>query len=248
MTHRPDPKQEALMLAQDVMTTGIATVPPDTALAAAIEIMLTRHVSGLPVVDGDGRLVGVLTEGDLLRRAETGTEPTRPRWLDFIMGPARLAEDYVRTHSRRVADLMTHDVVTVSPETTLADVVALMESHRIKRLPVLHGGTLVGIVTRTDLLRALADALKRASQPQHATDRQIRDAIVAEFTRQRWAPVDRITVHVDEGHVVLEGIIFDNVDRAALTVAAQNVAGVKSVRDDLEWVEPTTGATLGPLP
>jgi CBS domain-containing protein len=234
------------MQAQDIMTKDVATVRPDTALADAIAIMLDRHVSGLPVVDRDGRLVGVLTEGDLLRRTETGTEPAHARWLDFILGPGRLAAEYVRTHGRQVENLMTEDVVTVAPETPLTDIVRLMESKRIKRVPVLRGDTLVGVVSRADLLRPLARVLKQVAQPASATDRQIQDAIVAEFADQRWAPTNGIKVYVDEGSVVLEGTIFDNRDRAAMLVMARNVPGVKAVRDELVWVEPLSGASLGP--
>jgi CBS domain-containing protein len=234
------------MQAQDIMTKDVATVRPDTALADAIAIMLDRHVSGLPVVDRDGRLVGVLTEGDLLRRTETGTEPAHARWLDFILGPGRLAAEYVRTHGRQVENLMTEDVVTVAPETPLTDIVRLMESTRIKRVPVLRGDTLVGVVSRADLLRPLARVLKQVAQPASATDRQIQDAIVAEFADQRWAPTNGIKVYVDEGSVVLEGTIFDNRDRAAMLVMARNVPGVKAVRDELVWVEPLSGASLGP--
>jgi CBS domain-containing protein len=234
------------MLAQDIMTKDVATVRPDTALADAITIMLDHHVSGLPVVDRDNRLVGVLTEGDLLRRTETGTEPTHARWLDFILGPGRLAAQYVRTHGRQVENLMTQDVATVAPETPLAEIVQLMESKRIKRVPVMRGDTLVGVVSRADLLRPLARVLKQVSQPTSATDRQIHDAIVAEFAAHRWTPVNGIEVHVDEGSVVLEGTIFDNRDRAAMLVMARNVPGVKAVHDELVWVEPVSGASLGP--
>ncbi len=235
------------MQAQEIMTKDVATVRPETKLADAIGIMLDRHVSGLPVTDADGRLLGVLTEGDLLRRTETGTEPTRPRWLDFLMGPGRLAADYVRTHSRQVGDLMTGDVVTVAPDASLAEVVGLMESRHIKRVPVVRDGLLLGLVSRADLLRVLGRVLAQVSQPKVMTDLEIRDAILAEFARQRWAPADSVQVHVDEGVVTLEGVIFDDRDRTAMLVVARNVPGVKSVQDEMTWVEPVTGSTLGPI-
>jgi len=234
------------MQAQDIMTKDVATARPDTDLADAIAIMLGRHVSGLPVVDSDGRLVGILTEGDLLRRAETDTGPAHAGWLNFILGPGRLAAEYVRTHSRLVGDLMTDEVATVAPETPLVEIVGLMESKRIKRVPVLKSGALVGLVSRVDLLRALAQALAHAAPVKPASDAQIRDAILAEFDRQKWAPTNGIKVYVDDGVVVLEGAIFDNRDRAAMMVVARNMPGVKAVRDELTWVEPVTGATLGP--
>ena len=234
------------MQAQDIMTRDVATVRPETALAEAIAVMLERHVSGLPVVDDNGKLVGVLSEGDLLRRTETGTEPAHARWLDFILGPSRLAAEYVRTHGRQVENLMTSDVVSVAPETPVADVVALMESRHIKRVTVLRGDALVGVVSRADLLRPLASVLRQAAQPASVTDREIHDAILAEFASQRWAPSNGIKVYVEDGTVTLEGTIFDNRDRTAMMVVARNVLGVKAVRDDLVWVEPISGASLGP--
>jgi len=144
------------MKASDVMSRNILSVGRDAAIAEAIRLMLDNRISGLPVIDTAGRLVGILTEGDLLRRSETGTERHRPRWLEILMGPGRLAGEYVRTHGRKVAEIMTRDLVSVTPDTPLDEIVALMERRRIKRVPVLDGDTPVGIVSRADLLRALA--------------------------------------------------------------------------------------------
>src|SRR3984893_12574209 len=129
------------MNASDVMTRNILSVRHDTSVAEGIRLMLDNRISGLPVIDEAGRLVGILTEGDLLRRGETGTERHRPRWLEILMGPGRLAGEYVRTHGRKVEEIMTRDLVTVTPETALEEVVGLMERRRIKRAPVLDGGT-----------------------------------------------------------------------------------------------------------
>ena len=234
------------MQAKDVMTTNVAAVRPDTALSDAIGMMLDRHISGLPVVDGAGRLVGVLTEGDLLRRSEIGTETTRARWIDFLMGPGNLAAEYVRTHGRQVDNLMTRDVATVDPETPLTEVVKLMERRHVKRVPVVRDDKLVGLVSRADLLRALSGVLRQAAQPKVLTDAEIRQEIMAEFDRNRWVPDDSVTVRVDEGVVILEGTIFDNRDRAAMIVAARNVPGVRAVQDDLTWIEPVSGTSIGP--
>jgi len=235
------------MQVQNVMATNVATVQPDTTLADALEVMLDRRISGLPVVDSGGRLVGVLTEGDLLRRTETGTEPRHGRWFDFFAGPGRLAAEYVRTHGRQVADLMTEEIVTVAPETTLTELVELMETKHIKRVPVLRDGVLVGVVSRADLLRPLLHALKAAAQLDPVTDREIHDAIAAEFARQKWGTADVVQIEVVDGDVVLAGTIYDNRDRAAMIVAARNVPGVAAVRDELTWMEPVTGAAVGPV-
>ena len=151
------------MNAADIMTRTILSAGPKTPVAEAIGLMLDNRVSGLPVIDEAGQLVGILTEGDLLRRGETGTERHRPRWLEILLGPGRLASDYVRTHGRKVEDIMTRDPVSVAPETPLDEIVELMERHRIKRVPVLEGEKLVGIVSRADFLRALAWRLEEQS-------------------------------------------------------------------------------------
>jgi CBS domain-containing protein len=231
------------MNASDVMTRNILSVRPDTTVAEAIRMMLDNRISGLPVIDEGGRLVGILTEGDLLRRGETGTERHRPRWLEFLMGPGRLAEEYVRTHGRRIAEVMTRDPVSVAPDTSLKEIVELMERHRIKRVPVLDGDDPVGILSRADLLRGLAGAL--AAEPAAATsDEEIRERILAELARAAWAPGDGIAITVENGVVDLNGVILDEKERAALRVAAENVPGVKAVEDHLVWVEPVSGTVI----
>ena len=141
---------------KDVMTANVITVAPHAPILAALQLMLQHHISGLPVVDEKRNLVGIVTEGDFLRRAETGTERQRSRWFEFLIGPGALAGDYVHTHGRRVDEVMTGDVRTVADDAPLDVIVALMEKHRIKRIPVVRGGELVGIVSRANLLHALA--------------------------------------------------------------------------------------------
>ena len=144
------------MKVQDIMTRKVLSIEPDATVLQAVRSMLQNKISGLPVVDADGKLVGIVTEGDFLRRAETTTERRRPRWLEFLVGPGRLADEYVHTHARKIADVMTPEPYTVTEDTSLEDVVQLMEKHRIKRLPVVRGKQLVGIVSRANLLHALA--------------------------------------------------------------------------------------------
>ena len=149
------------MNASDVMTRKVVSVRLDAPVGDAIRLMLDHRISGPPVVDGDSKVIGILTEGDLLRRAETGTERHRPRWLELLLGPGRLAGEYVRTHGRKVGEIMTEDVVSVAEDTPLVEIVRLMEGHRVKRLPVLRGDALVGIVTRADLVRTLAQLIEK---------------------------------------------------------------------------------------
>jgi CBS domain-containing protein len=236
------------MNAADVMTRNILSVAPDSTIAEAVRTMLDNRISGLPVIDEAGRLVGILTEGDLLRRGETATERHRPRWLEILMGPGRLAEEYVRTHSRRIAEVMTRDPVSVAPDTPLKEIVGLMERHRIKRVPVLDGDAPVGILSRADLLRGIAGALEANPAAAAMSDEEIRERILAELARAAWVPRDGIAITVENGVVDLNGVILDEKEREALRVAAENVPGVRAVEDHLVWVEPVSGTVIDAPP
>jgi CBS domain-containing protein len=233
------------MNAADVMTREILSVGPDTTVAEAIRTMLDKRISGLPVIDEAGRLVGILTEGDLMRRGETETERQRPRWLEILMGPGRLADEYVRTHGRKVEEVMTRDPVSATPDTPLREVVELLERHRIKRVPVLDGDVPVGILSRADLLRALLGALEE-ERSAATSDEEIRERIFAELAKASWMPRDGIAITVENGVVDLNGVILDEKERGALRVAAENVPGVRAVEDHLVWVEPVSGTVIDP--
>jgi CBS-domain-containing membrane protein len=229
------------MKAHDVMTWGTITVEPEASMARAVRLMLQNSISGLPVVDDKGRLVGMVTEGDFLRRGELGTQRQRPRWLEFLVGPGRLAAEYVQSSGRKVSEIMTPDVQTITPETPLDEVVRKMERHRIKRLPVVQDGKLVGIVSRANLLHALA-SVAREFKSAATDDITIRDRIIAECAKQPWAP--HVNVVVRDGIVELWGAIMDERERQAFIVAAENVPGVKLVHDHLAWIEPTSGIVV----
>jgi CBS domain-containing protein len=233
------------LTAGDIMTRTVATTGPNASLPTAIQLMLERHVSGLPVLNGAGKIVGILTEGDLLRRVELGTNSPRTSWLDFFRDPGRAAHDYVETHSRVVGDIMTEAVVSVDEAAPLSEVVAVMQGKHVKRVPVLAGTTLVGMVSRVDLLRALAGSFaETAGEP--ASDTTIRAEVLAEFARQPWAARDGLTVTVAHGVVDLGGVIFHEEERTAMRVAAQNIKGVTNVVDHLVWIEPNSGMMFGP--
>jgi CBS domain-containing protein len=233
------------MQVKDVMTRPVISVGPDDTVERAIRMMLQNHISGLPVIDSSGRLQGIVTEGDFLRRAETATQRSRPRWLEFLIGPGRMAEEYVRTHGRKINDVMTSEALTVTEDAPLEEVVNLMEKKRIKRVPVVRGNKVVGIVSRANLLRALASIAGEA-KPTGSDDQTIRERIVAEFQGQKWAPVNMIDVIVRNGIVELWGTITDERERQALIVAAENVPGVKRVNDHITWIEPTSGMVFQP--
>ncbi len=223
---------EKAMKAADVMTLGAATARPDSTVAEAAQLMLHYRVSGLPVVDGDGRLVGMVTERDFLRRAELGTERKRPRWAELVFGKEQLAEDYIRSHGRKVEEVMSTDPVSVDHDTPLEEVVDLMERRGFKRLPVLRDGKVAGIVGRANLLRAVA-RMPAALPADAVDDRVIRDRIVEEIEKQPWAPQDVIDVSVRDGRVRLRGTVTDERVRTALRVLAENVPGVREVSDEI---------------
>lgn len=227
------------MKSSDVMTLRVVTVGPEDSILHAARLMLQNRISGLPVVDSHGRLVGIVTEGDFLRRAETGTERRRPRWLEFVLGPGRLATDYVHSHGRKVEEVMTPDPRTVSEDTPLEQVVHEMERHRIKRLPVMRGNQLVGIISRANLVRALA-SLARQVTSAGGGDQTLRERVLGELGRQPWIS-GGVSVVVHNGEVDLSGIITDERQRQALKVAVENIPGVKAVHDHVASVEPVTG-------
>jgi CBS domain-containing protein len=225
------------------MTRHVISVAPDASVVEALRLMLGNKISGLPVVDQNGKLFGIITEGDFLRRAEIGTERRRPRWLEFLLGPGTIASDYIQSHARRVDEVMTSDVRTVTEEAPLGDIVALMEKYRIKRLPVVRGEELVGIVSRANLLRALASVVGEIA-PGLKTDEGIRDRVLSELEAQSWTPGDMIDVIVRNGVVELWGTVLDARQRDAAGVAAETIPGVKAVKSHIVWIEPMSGMTF----
>ncbi|MBU6448749.1 MAG: CBS domain-containing protein [Rhodospirillales bacterium] len=227
------------MIVSEVMTRNAISVQPKTTVTDAVRIMLASHVSGLPVLDENGALVGVVTEGDLLRRAELGTEGEQAGWLKALLQPASVAADYVATHSRHVSGVMTHNPVFVTPGTSLAEAVKIMLRKRIKRLPVLEDGRLAGVIGRADLLRALASKL--AQTPDETSDEQISIFIRNELAKTNWAPKSGLRVAVKDKVVTLEGTIFSDEERRGLVTIAENAPGVREVKDALIFVDPGSG-------
>src|SRR5947199_3823350 len=178
---------------KDVVTLKVISIGADEPVLKAARLMLQNRISGLPVLDKEGQLVGIVTEGDFLRRGELGTQRQRPRWLEFLLGPGRLAAEYVQASGQKVAQVMTTEVKSITPETPLEDVVRLMERHRVKRLPVVQEGKLVGVVSRADLLHALG-SVARELKPAAGDDAAIREQIIAECAKQRWAPHINVVV------------------------------------------------------
>ncbi len=226
------------MQVKDVMTRKVISVDPSETIFNAARLMLQYRISGLPVVNKNGELVGIVTEGDFLRRGELGTQRQRPKWLELIVGPGRLAEEYARTSGRKIDEVMTTEPCTVSEDDPLVKVVELMERRHVKRLPVTRGGRVVGIVSRANLMHALMSSSQDARRTAGG-DAAIRDGILAAPREQHWAP--DVNVVVNNGAVGLWGTITDERERQALIVAAENVPGVEEVHDHIVWVEPMSG-------
>jgi len=233
------------MNAEHIMTREVISIDPDSTVLQAARLMLQHHISGLPVIDKNGNLVGVLSEGDFLRRSETRTERHRSRWLEFLMGPGRMAAEYAHSHGSKVSEVMTTEVQTVDEVTPIEDIVELLERRRIKRVPVVCGGQVVGIVTRSNLMRAMV-SLARKVPPSASDDATIRDCMLAEMANQKWAPAATTNVVVHDGVVELWGVVVDERQRTALKVAAENIPGVTAVKDHMVWIEPSSGITIEP--
>src|SRR6266702_4558873 len=224
------------MRAMDVMTTHVVTIGPDASVQELAVLLSERAISGVPVIDSDNRLVGIATEGDLLHRTETGTahptERRRSRWLESLASDRELARDYVKSHGRKVGDIMTRVVVMVDDTTELAEIANLLETRRIKRVPVLRDGKLVGIVSRANLVRALAAT---ASEPaSEGDDRSMRAQLLAELEEQEWANAwaTEIVVRDKVVHLWFREDQPEE-ERQAIRVAAENIPGVREVEQHI---------------
>ena len=226
------------MRAMDVMTTNVITVVPDTSVQALATLLSERGISGVPVVDKDSRLVGIVSEGDLLHRTETGTERRtqrrRSRWLDTFAADQEAARDYVKAHGRSVQEIMTREVISVSDTTELADIATLLETKRIRRVPVVRDGKLVGIVSRANLVRALAMMKNQPTIDADNDDRTIRQRLLTELQGHEW-------VHMWGADIIVRDRVVhlwfsddrSEDERQAVRIAAENIAGVRQVQEHI---------------
>lgn len=215
------------MQAKDVMTANVVSVAPDATVSEIAQILLQRNISAVPVVDADGRLCGLVSEGDLIRRSELGTERKRSWWLDLLTGEGERAEDYVRAHGIHATDVMTTHVITVKETADLAEIATLLEEKRIKRVPVVRDGKIVGIVSRSNLLQGLI--ARGAPAPVATGDEDIRKRIVGELDELSWLHPTQLNVIVADGCVEVWGYVETKAQKDALRVAVENVGGVKRV-------------------
>ena len=230
------------MQAQDVMTTVVATIPADATVQEAAKLMLERGISALPVMDSKDRVIGVVSEGDLMRRAEFGTDSSRSWWLRLFAEDA--ARDYVKTHGASVRDVMTSPVISVRRTTPLDEVARLLEKHRIKRAPVLDAGRLVGIVSRADRVRRLATTPIRLTA-RTASDRVLRRRVLKEMQKKAGLDLAYVNVTVEQGVVHLWGGMRSHAEQRALAVAAKAVEGVRKVEDHTHVIPLRVLAGLG---
>ncbi len=221
------------MNASDVMTVRVITIEPDATVQAAAKLMLERGISALPVVDKAGKLIGIISEGDLLRRTETGTERESSWWLNFLSGSDQLASDFVKAHGIKVSDVMTKEVVVAKPDTPLREIARLLESNRIKRVPVVEGDRVVGVVSRANLLQALASAKPRPSGGTQPSDAELRDAIIDRLSAQPWSHPSLLNPIVTDGVVDLWGLVLTPSEQNAVRVLVEETPGVRGVNSHL---------------
>lgn len=219
------------MNARDVMVAPVVVVKPTATVKDVARLFLEKHVSAVPVIGSNDKLIGIVSEGDLLQRAEIGTEPHRPWWLQHLVSGDKQALEYVRSHAVRVADIMTKDVITARPETPLYDIASLMEKNAVKRIPILENERLVGIVSRANLIQAIATA--RPALEITLSDTAVRDRLLAHLGTQPWAHTSLLNVTVSGGVVDLWGLTESEAERTAIRVAAESTLGVHAVNDNL---------------
>jgi CBS domain-containing protein len=227
------------MKASDIMVSNVITTGSDASVQDVANLLLSNRISAVPVVDADGGILGIVSEGDLINRTDTATAHRKSWWLNALASNDALAIEYTKTHSRRVSDVMTHDVITASPETPASEIAAVLEKNRIKRVPIVSNGKLIGIVSRANLLQGLATLKEKAPQ-SHSDDSAIRDKIMKELNNERWARPALLTVTVRDGTVDLWGIVDSEAERKAVNVLVEVTPGVRAINDNL-----IIGAVLG---
>jgi CBS domain-containing protein len=220
------------MNAADIMVRDVVTVGPDDVVADAAKLMAQHDISALPVVDKAGHLVGLVSEADLMRREEIGTEIHRPWWLEAMTPATTLAAEFAKSHGKSVAEVMSEEVITAAEDTSLSEVAAMLERHRIKRLPVVHDGHLVGIVSRGNLIQALASSALAAGNGLDKS-RAIRLELLSRLRHQTWTDFGDRNVIVNDGEVHLWGLVGSEAERKALIAIAEGVPGVTGVVDEM---------------
>ncbi len=222
------------MKASDIMATNVVTVGAEATIRDVAKLLFDKHISAVPVVGEKGELLGIVSEGDLLRRAEIGTERRRSWWLEALVSSNTLANEFVRSHARKVADVMTRQVITAAPGTPISEIATLLEKNGIKRVPIVMAGKVVGIVSRANLIQALASTAKPNVPEANADDASVRERVLAQFRAQPWTKPWLINAVVHDGGIVdLWGVVASQIEKGAARVAAETIPGVRAVNDNL---------------
>ena len=226
------------MQAKDVMTTNVVTVQQGTGVPEIARLLLKHRISAVPVVDSDQRILGIVSEGDLMRRAETDTESRHSWWLEAMLSTEDKASEYIRTHGRKAGDVMTRDVIGVTEDTPLDEIAGLLEKHHVKRVPVTRDGRLIGIVSRANLLHGLAAKGAESIGPSSSDDQTIRENLLHALFKEVGLDTALINVIVNDGVVQLWGLVGSGAEKNAAQVSAENTPGVKAVQNHLSQVPP----------
>lgn len=229
------------MKASDIMSTDVITVGPDAKVQEVANLLIQHRISGMPVVDANGRVIGLVSEGDLLRRADAGTGHERSWWLKLLIGNEGLAREYIHEHSREIGDVMSREIITASPDTAVSDLAEILEKHRIKRVPIVKDGKLVGIVSRANLLHALV-SLRNEIPAKPVADSELREAIQARMRAEPWIGTSLVNVTVASGIADVWGIVDTSAEKKALRVLLETTPGVKAVNDNIIIRPVVTGA------
>ena len=221
------------MRAMDVMVRDVVTACPNEDVDQVIELLAKHDASTLPVVDAEGNVVGMIGDLDLMRRPEIGTEKHHPWWMEAMTPASTLAEEFAKSHGRRVGEVMSTHLISATEDTSLGEIATLLEKHRIKRVPILRNGKLVGMVSRSNLIQALASAVVRVVDQHDETDRQIRLELLSRLKDQKWTGFGDRNVTVGNRVVHLWGLVGTEAERKALLALAEGVPGVSSVSDEM---------------
>ena len=224
------------MKAEDVMVSTVITVGVNASIGEVAAILLNNHISAAPVVDEKGELVGIVSEGDLMRRPEIGTTKRHSWWLELISNKWASATEYIKSHSRKVADVMTRDLITAKPDTPLGDIAGLLERNQIKRVPIVERGKLVGIVSRANILQALSSATRKLPSLMTADDSELRKKVVSQMASEPWRPT-MLTVTVQDRTVDLWGVVHSVEQKKAAQFAAETTPCVRAVVNNI-FVQP----------
>lgn len=230
------------MKAKDIMTRHVVSVTPESTLSDFADVLLKNGISGVPVITAKGNLVGMITEGDCLNRVEIGTEQKQSFWRSLLADPESRAEKYIRAHGRKVSEVMTRNLITAEEDTDVSEIIHLMEKHRVKRIPIVAGNSVVGIVSRANIVQAMASLLRGVDTD--VSDEKLRSKVLQALAELPWPAKTFVNVTVKDGVVDLWGAFTSYRQDESAIVAAENVPGVKGVHNHLAWVDPMSGLVI----